>query len=410
MTDDRGTMKQGRWRIVIAGVLWAAVTATVLTTMTYFGFKPEGPDAWTYDWRTFLFSKRPIEQRNDVAIILIGEESLADYDYLSPADRGLLANLIRALDEAKPKAIGLDFLFDRKTDNGKTQALIDAIKKARTPVVIAAIDDRATSFKQNSLSYQDEFIKASGAKTGHAFFARDFGKMKISETVVRYIGDPADKSLAAVLANLDKPRKVPRSPYIAWLVQPADGDLFPTFRVPRHAPGAGPDIVLPPRWRAALKDKIVLIGGEFGDRDRHLTPLSIWDNTPVPGVTIQAQILAQFLDGRTVVEMPLAYEFTLLALAALSGFLISYRLPSKRYDWALYGAGIVVLVITGIGLFWAYSIILPTTTLLFAWTAGVSGAHYSKTLPPKLRIKVGLPPASAAKLGVYVGDNKGGLQ
>jgi adenylate cyclase len=396
MAESGGTRLGGGWRTVLLELALAAIVAGVLTALAMMGFKPEGPDAWTYDWRTYLFSKRPPAPRSDIAIVLIGEESLAEYDYLSPIDRGLTAKLVRALDEARPKAIGIDFLFDRKSENAKTQALLEALKTAHTPIVIGTIDARTTAFKENSLRYQDEFIKASGARTGHTFFARDIDKMKISEQVVRYIGEPLEKSLAAVLANLDKPRPAPSSSYIAWLLEPPGGDLFPIFRVPRHMPDAGPDVILPPRWRKALEGRIVLVGGEFADRDRHLTPLSIWDGRPVPGVMIQAHILAQFLDGRSIREVPRGIEFVLLMLGAFLGFLISRRLPGRRFDWLFYGAGIAVLVAAGIGLFWAFSIVLPTTMLFFAWTAGVSGARYAGRVLRWLGIDAGMePPATA---------------
>ena len=341
--SESGWRMSGQLRTILSGVVLAAIVGGALSAMSLAGFKPEGPDAWTYDWRTLMFSRTAPEPRNDIAIVLISEDSVADYDYVSPVDRGLMAKLVRALDEAKPKAIGLDFIFDRKSENAKTQALIDAIKTARTPVVFGAIDKRAAGSKPENLRYQDEFTKATGRKTGHVFFARDIDKVKISEQVVRYIGDPIDQSLSAMLASIDKARPVPSTSYIAWLLPPSGSDLFPIFRVPRHSPNAGPDAILPASWRPALKGKIVLVGGDFVDRDRHLTPLSIWDGAKVPGVTIQAQILAQRLDERSIALVPGSVEFVLLAVAAFLGFLISQQWQSKRLDWIFYVAGIVVL-------------------------------------------------------------------
>jgi CHASE2 domain-containing sensor protein len=181
-------------------------------------------------------------------------------------------------------------------------------------------------------------------------------------------------------------------------LKPPSGDLFPVFRVPPHKPDAGPDVILPPRWRKALEGRIVLVGGAFADRDKHVTPLSIWDGARVPGVFIQAHILAQFLDGRSIQEVPPKIEFALLALAAFLGFLVSRQLPGRRFDWFFYGAGIVVLVAAGIGLFWVYSIILPTTLLFLAWTAGVSGAHYARHVLRWLGIGGGSQIPQTAKL------------
>jgi adenylate cyclase len=386
------------WSPLSAGVALALIVASALIAMSYLGIKPEGPDAWTYDWRTLLFSKKASEPRKDIAVILIGENSVADYDYVSPVDRGLLARLVRALDDAKVKAIGLDFIFDRKTENGKTRELLDAIKNARTTVAIGAFDKRAGGFTPEHLRYQEDFIKDAGpkVKVGHVFFARDLDKVKIADQVVRYLGEqsteePRRKALSAVLADVTGEKAEPATRYIAWQLAPTDSDLFTTFHVPRHTPGASLDKVLPPSWRQALEGKIVLIGGDFVDRDRHLTPLSIWDGGKIPGVFIQAQVLAQRLDGRAVYDVPRYIEFIVLALVCFLGFVISQQYASKRMDYVLYLCGIVVFVASGIGLFAVFSMILPTTLLLLAWTAGVYGAHYSKDVLNKINVVVRSP-------------------
>lgn len=392
-TTTTTTSTSGGRRTVLAGLALAFIVAAGLFGASQVGFKPEGPDAWTYDWRTLLFSQSAPEPRKDIAIVLISEDSVAEYDYISPTDRGMLARLVRALDEAKPKAIGLDFFFDRKSDPVKTAELIEAIKHARTPVVMGAIDKRA-GFKPENLQFQEEFFKATGRTTaGHVFFARDLEKVKISEQVVRYIGHespeaPHRKSFSAVLADLNGVRPEPQTPHIAWLLPPSGNDLFTVFRVPRHAPGSSLDTILPPSWRAALKDKYVLVGVDLPDRDRHLTPLSIWDGRKVPGVTIQAQILAQYLDGRSLRMMPWQAELAFLALAAFLGFLISAQWDSKKLDWVFYFAGIAILMMTGVAVFYAFALIIPTTFLFFAWTAGVTGAHYTKDVLRRIRVVV----------------------
>ena len=53
-------------------------------------------------------------------------------------------------------------------------------------------------------------------------------------------------------------------------------------------------------------------------RDQHLTPLSILDGTPMPGVYIHAQALAQRIDGnRDIRRLP-------LPLIWLIAFLVSF--------------------------------------------------------------------------------------
>jgi adenylate cyclase len=393
-----------RWSPLTAGLALSLVVAAALISASLLGFKPEGPDAWTYDWRTMLFSKQASAQRNDVAVVFIGEESVADYDYVSPVDRGLLARLIRALDEAKVKAIGLDFIFDRKTESAKTRELLEAIRNSRAPIAIGAFDKRA-GFRPEHLSYQESFFKEAGPKLkiGHVFFARDIDNLKTPDGVVRYMGDtsseePRRKSLSAVLAEVAGKTEDPATRRIAWQLAPPQGDLFATFTVPRHSPGASLDKILPPNWRSSLEGKIVLVGGNFLDRDRHLTPLAVWDNAKIPGVLIQAQVLAQRLDGRAVYDMPKYVEFPLLVVLCFVGFLISQQYASKKLDYVLYAGGVAVFVVSGIALFAIFSMILPTTLLLLAWTAGVYGAHYTKDVLHKISVAVRAAPKATKVL------------
>ena len=149
--------------------------------------------------------------------------------------------------------------------------------------------------------------------------------------------------------------------------------------------------MLPQSWRAALKGRIVLVGGDFQDRDRHLTPLSIWDGEKMPGVLVQAQILSQLLDGRAIRSLGWLHEAMLLTIVALAGFAVSRRLCKvTRYDWLLYFVGLGALMLIGIGFFWQASVIVPSTTLFFAWTLGVTGGHYARNVLHRMHLGASL--------------------
>jgi adenylate cyclase len=381
------------WLNWVLGVIWACGVALVLTVASLAGVSPEGPDEWTYDWRTLFFSQRAEQPRDDIAIILIDEESMRDYDYISPIDRGLVAKLLQGLDAAGPRAVGLDFIYDRKSEEGKTQALIDAIRTMRAPIIFGAIDRRIRGIRAEDLKYQDDFIAKTGREAGHVFFARQLDQLKIGDQVVRYMGErspapPHRKSIAQLLVEkvgATSPSE-PATPYIAWLLPPRGADLFPLFRVPRHNPDAGPEAILPESWRQALHGKIVLIGGDFVDRDKHLTPLSVLDGAKMPGVVVQAQILAQLRDGRSIHEVPWRTELALLTLIAVLGFAVSRLLHVERRELLIYFGGLAALVLLGAVMFSNYAVIIPTTTLFFAWTAGVAGGHYSGMMARKLRV------------------------
>jgi CHASE2 domain-containing sensor protein len=375
----------------VLGVAWALVVTIVLTSMTSNNLLPDGPDKWTYDWRTYFFSTGAPAQRDDIALVVINENSVADYPY-NVVDRGLLVELVQALNEAGAKAIGLDFVFERPTEPQKDRALMEAIANSTRPVVLAAIDERARVATSDSLEYQRKFFeqvgvaKDGGVRAGHAFFSRVPGHLTTGDQVVRFISDPlpsspSRESFARVLADLDGPKPTPSSPYIDWLLPPSNAeDTFATFRVPRHKPGFGKgdtEKVLPSGWRVALKDKIVLVGAEFVDRDRHLTPLSVADKAPVSGVAIQAQILAQLRDGRSIRALHDRAEALTVFTIALLGYALGWRARIHWYRAAHYAIGIVVLAMIGVTLFALWHLIIPTTTVLFAWIAGVSGGHYS---------------------------------
>lgn len=374
------------WLTVLVGAIWASLVAFALITLSQEDYLPEGPDEWTYDWRTLFFSKTAEKARKDIAIVVVDEESMADYDYVSPVDRRMMATLLRAIDEAKPKAIGLDFIYDRKSEEAKTQDLIDAMKSVNAPLVFGAIDLRVRGFRDENLKYQEDFIARAGRDAGHVFFARETEKLKIGDQVVRFMGErsplpPHRKSFSQLIVEKAVGvRAEPASAYISWLLPPPGSDLFTLFRVPRHQPGSGAEAILPPSWRAALKDRIVLVGADFVDRDKHLTPLSISDGARIPGVMVQAQILAQLLDERSLRTFPYYYEMIVLGMVCLLGFLFSRRWQIRRYDLLLYILGIAALMGLGIVLFSVFDIIAPSTTLFFAWTFGVTGGHYTSKM------------------------------
>jgi adenylate cyclase len=378
-----GTHKQRRTSGIRAGLVWAMIVTSGLVLLSRASYLPEGPDEWTYDWRTLFLSPAAEAARKDIAIIVIDEQSMAEYDYVSPVDRSLMASLLIALDAAKPKVIGLDFIYDRKSEDAKTQQLINALKTVQAPIVFGAIDRRVRGFREENIDYQREFIAETGRDAGHVFFAREQEKLKIGDQVVRFMGEPSPEppylpsfaQLVAEKAGISASEPV--TPYISWQLPPPGDDLFTLFRIPRHQPGSPPETILPASWRAALHDKIVLIGGDFVARDKHLTPLSISDGSRLPGVLVHAQILAQLIDGREIRTLDWTYELALLAIVAFLGYLFSRRWRVERYDWLVYFAGIILLVALGIVMFSAYSLIVPSTTLFFAWTLGVTGGHYA---------------------------------
>ncbi len=353
------------------------------------------PDAWTYDWRTAHFAGRPEKPRSDITVVTIDETSLDRYSSLSPVNRDLQARLVTALEAAGAKAIGLDFLYDRPTAPEDDRALATALRSAKIPVVIGAIDKRSVlrdRDPETALAYQERFIAEAGQPAAHLYFvnAEDQGRFMIGDQVIRHRMPPSTekpyrKGIAEALADAVKLRKsapTTKAELIDWQRPPATGletQPMPVLSVAAHDPGAPVAAVFGKGWEDYVRGRIVLVGGAFGDRDRHLTPLSVSDRKKVPGVLIHAQILAQLIDGREVKTLPMWLEVVLLVATALLGWLIgrrAWRVASIAYraeaggliENLLAGAAVFIL---GIVVYALSGLIFPSATIFLAFVTGL---------------------------------------
>ncbi len=393
MTEGRisetGSAFAGRFsRAILAiGLIASVLIAAFFVALDRNGLLWEAPDRLTYDWRTYLFSERANAPRDDIVLIRVTEESLTGYPYLSPIDRGLTAELVRQVAEAKPAAIGVDFIFDRVTETPKDEALLVVLKdvNARVPVIIGAVDERSGS-RDPAPAYQERLIKDAGLRAGHIYFATERERLSLGDQAVRFTVPPsamppARPAFSDVLAETVGRGFEPASPLIYWRHPPkaAGAHFVPNFTLAPHrdATGKRTGPVLPESWRGALAGKIVLIGGAFSDRDLHLTPLSVATNERVHGLEIHAQMLAQRLDRRSVFVMNWWQEFLLVAAVAGLGFLAARLWRVSGSGWMTSAVAFIVLVSASFGLFAAFSFILPTATLFFAWPAGLLAGQYT---------------------------------
>jgi len=393
--DNARSPRQGKPGAPRLSVFAAIFITAALMALSAHGFLPDAPDKITYDWRTALFCKQAEVQRDDIAIVLVTEDSVLRYWSRSPVDRALLAELVRAIDLAGPRAIGLDFIFDRPADPKKTEALIRAIREARAPVVLGAIDRRERRVSSEALKLQETFLTEAGRPAGHLFYGSNRRRFALDEDVVRLMASPLTEppqreSFARALAEQAVGRTVqePRARHIAWLCPPDKSGmgLFAVLRVPEHDPvdGNGEGLtLLPESWRAVLKDKIVLVGGDFIDRDQHQTPMSILDRKRVPGVAIHGQIVAQLLDGRVIRPLSPLIEMVCVFVIAALGFYLGHRFRLKNYDLIVSSIGIMVLIGVGMAAFARWQLIVPSTTFFFAWVGGITLGHLAAVIATK---------------------------
>jgi len=325
---------------------------------------------WTADWRTAYLSPRAPAQNGQIALVTINDDTLKDYAS-SPIDRGLLAQIVDAIDAQKPAAIGIDIFFLKKTDPGKDDALVAALRRAQAPVVLGAIDERG-ELKDFQRAFQSAFLEQTGRPAGYLNLRHE------RDDVVRYAASPMPggtyaKSFARFLAETVDPNAGSDAGRpIAWRRQPSSGaDTF--LKIPAQdvlsQSGDGDQ---------ALRGRLVIVGGDFPLRDRHRIPLSVLDGQTVPGVVIHAHILAGLLDGsRTLRELAPIPAQLVLAGVALLGFGLGWLLwRSPIVGFLGSGFATALLIAADVACFTQYGLLLPFTLALVAWVAGLTAGRF----------------------------------
>ena len=328
------------------------------------------------DVRTALLSDQLPSQHPSVAIVAITDDTLAGYRTYLPVDRDLLARVIEAVDAAGAKVIGLDFLFTSPAD-GSEILLIEAIRRARAKVVLAAADERI-GLSQVQRDKQQAFFREVDRPVGYLNLATE------RDSVVRFMAQPNaedkpayPKSFAALIAESAGFTSSQDRARIAWLRTPRDGaDTFLTISAEALLRPADDPVVQV--LRAGLKDKIVLVGGTLREIDTHLTPLTNRHEEKMHGVAIHAHMVAQMVDGRSIGQLETEAASLRLALAAVAalGFLVGWGFRRRRKG--LFASGVVSAVIIAVDtiVFWQFRIILPLVLALAAWFLGEFSGHY----------------------------------
>jgi CHASE2 domain-containing sensor protein len=318
---------------------------------------------WAADWRTAYFSDRLPSSHPGLAIISVTEQSLESFPYILPINRGYIADIVAAADQAGARAIGLDLFFTKDTERQYDDKLMETLRRAKDKVVLGVFENLQ---RQEQLTYQYDFIARSGAVAGYIDLLPD------PDQVIRYRAAPRSaahfrESFSALLSKPLGWRGGPIPDRIAWLLPPADGTT--TFRkIEAHN-----FLRASAEERAALlKGRVVLIGGEFFTLDRHFTPLSRRFGG-MRGVDIHAYMASELADGnRSYSELNAAQVRVFLAALALLGITLGSRFRARKFnflDWRMASLGVIVL---DIFLFKFWHIILPFTLAAVAWIAGVT--------------------------------------
>ncbi len=285
----------------------SALATIALTTLGAFfvpySFSlPRTMEYWAEDARRALMP-RAEPQDSRIVIIAINENTVSTLPYRRPVDRGLLADVLETLSVSGPQTVGLYLPLTEPTEPNKDRRLYDVMRSLPIPLVVATAppDDTLTQRQQ---VYERTYL--NGLRSGPALLGKDgWGgavRRMVPGTTVDGVWISSFTGKLAEVLNLSRADRR----RLAYHGAP-NMNTRPFLTVPAHKA-----IGLPAKWFA---DKVVLIGLDLNDRDRHRIPGG-WLHTPpenrMPGVQIQAHAISQLLDAR---HLPGSNELTVLLVA-----------------------------------------------------------------------------------------------
>lgn len=340
--------------IVVAVVI--ALTAYLLPRYQPYFFSFEHKHA---DLRTSLLSPRPNTVYESIVFVTITESELELMAYRSPIDRAWISKLITILDSEEPAVIAIDILFDQPTEPKKDQLLIDTLRNAQTPIVLATTDSRF-KLTDRQKSYNYAFIHDAGGASGFVNVVAD------EDDILRGLPqsvDPAHpQSFADVIVEQATGIRPPEPKFgerIAWL-----RDLDQKTQV---FPGKPANTIMLRPEAFNLKDKIILIGANLPSTDKHKTPFSGEGRVKKgeSGSHILAQMIAQKLDGRRVTMLSPYLELILYLIAACAGLLIAANAVGIANKAKIFSSLGIVALLCDLVFFKFFSLLIPTAMILF---------------------------------------------
>jgi adenylate cyclase len=351
-------------------VNFALCAASILVLLGLFLVPAVAPallraEHWAADWRTAFLSDRLPGPHARIAIIPVTEDSLTGLPYILPINRGYLADLVAAVDQAGALVIGLDFYFARDTEARFDEKLLATLAASRAKVVLGAFEDAS---RPTQLANQLRFIASSGAAAGYIDLMPD------ADHVVRYRARPPGTharyrdSFSTVLARAAGWTGTAPPDRISWLLPPADGRATFEEVAAQQFLSAGPE------QRAALvKDRIVIVGGKLFSLDRHWTPLSLRTGEGMSGVDIHAHMAAELVDNnRSYAELDRTRAQIFLAMLAALAIVLGARFQTRGFDFLNWRVASFLVIALDLVVFRYLHLMLPFTLAAVAWIAGVT--------------------------------------
>jgi len=336
-------VRPGARRRLLVGAAIGGVVAAVLGAAFLAGYFA-GVQARAIDWLFVTRSTRPARACTLVAIDQRSyRELLPEHGTVTTWPRALYARALARLGELGPRVIVLDIFFDAaRPDDAELTAVMRRLGNVLTPV--EAQVPRAARPAPGVAQAFDVFVRptpavrAAGAGEGFVNVTTD------PDTVVRAMplllrGGAEDMpaiALAAVARFVRRPAVIDGPPtetevYAAGRAIPVspDGGMRINFLgAPAGVTGSGSVPVLSfvdalegRVERAAVRDRIVILGQMLRGADEHSTPTAA--HTRMWGAEVLAHAVETILADRYLVDAPRGVQVALLAAAALLAALLT---------------------------------------------------------------------------------------
>ena len=339
------------------------------------------------DFRTAFFSDRIAGDHPKIVIVSVGENvspTRVTLEKKVDFDRGQLARLIDAIDDSAPVAIGFDVPLAGAGDPAKDQALQRSLREAKGRVVLGIRGSGADVIAERRV-WLDRFIAGTGRPTGHITTLYDGARAVRVDSGVQAIGAVPD-SFSLLMARALRPTVERDFGNISWLQKVDDSGLFSRFL---NLDSQSPFLVLSaaslidntkPLPTSQLRGRLVLVTTGLAEMEWHRTPLTIWTGETYAPIQIQAQAIAQLLEGRSTSAMsPRGLRMGLFTLACLAGLIGWYRGPGWHIPGTLLALGIILAL--DAMLYSSYGLTLPLVPALLLWLLGeIAGRNLRRVL------------------------------
>ena len=370
----------------LAGIL-AGVAVVVLVQ---FGLL-DNLEYWAFDqlfeWRGTREPKLP------VVIVTIDESSMSELNEQWPFPRAMHGQLLTKIAEGRPRAIGVDIIFDTPSSRGPVddEALGAAVARAGNVVLAAALsEDIQPFYKRTTLNAPIPVVRRGAAGIATITMPADAdSQIRRVELWTSLEGErlvPLDAQLHALLARAGV-RVAPLPDVPSVLINFRGGPrTYPWVSYYRVVRGEIP--------REYWKDKVVLVGptsAVFHD----LFTTAFARGGDMPGIEVHANALETLVHANPIRQVPRPLSTALAVVAGLAGCALVVRLRAFRAFLAVAGLW-VVLTLVAFGSFAVLDVWMHAMAATVALVLGYGGTvieHFVREQRERRRLSQFFSPA-----------------